>query len=58
MSLQVDGFTPQGLSSASSWWDESFTRLLFDAIPADTLTLCELECGTRPGGVPAALVVS
>jgi SAM-dependent methyltransferase len=48
MSLQVDGFTPQGLSSTKSWWDESFTRLLLDAIPADARTLCELECGTAP----------
>ena len=48
MNLQLDGFTPQGLSGTKSWWDDSFTQLLLESIPKDARTLCEIECGMAP----------
>jgi ubiquinone/menaquinone biosynthesis C-methylase UbiE len=44
--MRTDGLTPmnQG-SSQRSWWDDSFSRLLFDAIPLDTEQLVEVDCG-------------
>lgn len=46
MEQRINGMTPltQG-SSQRSWWDESFTRFLLDAIPLDVQQIVEIDCG-------------
>jgi SAM-dependent methyltransferase len=51
MSRGIDGLTIEELrTSRDCWWDDRFTRILLDAIPATAGTLVEIGCGLARAG--------
>jgi ubiquinone/menaquinone biosynthesis C-methylase UbiE len=44
--MNIDGLSTEELErSRAAWWDDTFTRLLLDAVPPDAATLIDVGCG-------------